>query len=105
MVGNAVEIFHDQRRLLENIGVDFLNRIVQESTALVKSNLIGVVDMPFAARNSHDIIAVDMKVRTDIFKFFLHKIFSRLYLPDNDTFKIYSSESIIYTRKTMIANI
>ena len=60
MIGNTVEVFHDQCRLLENIGIDFLNRIVQKCSALVKRNLVGIVDMSFAARNSYNIISVDM---------------------------------------------
>ena len=77
MIGHAVEVFHDQSRLPENIGVDFLERIVQQGAALIKSNLISIVDMSFSAWNSYDIIAVYMKMRTDIFQFFLHKVFSK----------------------------
>jgi hypothetical protein len=73
MRSNTTEVFHNQRRLPEHIGIDPLQSIVQQSTALVKSQLISIVYMPVPARNSNYKITVNVKMRTNIFQLTLHK--------------------------------
>ena len=69
-------IVHKGRGILENIMIDPLNGVVNDCTTLIKSNLVGIVDMTGSKRNSDDKITVNGKMRTDVSQIVLHKITS-----------------------------
>ena len=62
MLSNVAEIFHNQSRLTEHVGIDALQSVVQQSTALIESDLVSIIDMSFAAGYRNYIIPIDMKM-------------------------------------------
>ncbi|MPN21160.1 hypothetical protein SDC9_168539 [bioreactor metagenome] len=72
MSGYAMKILHHLDRLTEDVGIDPLERIMQQSAALIERNLVSVVDMAGAEGNRDYKISVNMEMRANVPKFILH---------------------------------
>src|ERR1022692_1116277 len=59
---DALDVFHQGDRLLEDIVVDALQNVTRHRPRLIKNGAIGVIDMAAAIRFSTAELAVDLKM-------------------------------------------
>ncbi len=76
MRGDALDIFHERYRLLENIAVDALENVAGTLAAMIEANAISVVDVAAAVNFRADKFTGNLKLPDDggqiRFRFFAH---------------------------------
>ena len=78
MRSDTFNVFHEFDGIFENIVIDTLNCVVNDSSCLIERSLIGIIDVTGAVRNGNDKVTVNIKMRTYFSDIVFHKSFFQL---------------------------